>query len=560
MKNSKTSSENPSSRPLKKLKTFITGLDEILEGGLPANRTTVINGMAGTGKSIFGIEFIYRGALNNEPGIFVGFEETAQHIRENALSLGLDIKAVEDQNKFCIVEGQLPTDIFLRGEFSLKGLLAIITGKSEEMGAKRIVIDALDVVLRLFDNPKEVRNEMHLLNNWLRDSGLTIVMTLRPSKTMVSPFQDFFDSLSDCIIQLDSRITNQIATRRIQIVKFRGSGFGRNEYPYVITSEGIQVAPISTVGLNHKALGEHISTGNADLDILLGGGFRRASCTLIAGLPGVGKTILASTYTAASCKRGEKVLYVGFEESVQALIGNVKSAGILLGQFTKNNTLSFLTRFPEEMGAEEHFILLKNQINKFNPQHIIIDAISATQRMGGKQASYEYLMRILNLSKTLGITTLFLNQLSGESGFIEISGIDISSMVDTVLFLSYVEYSGETNRLMNILKSRGNKHSNQKREFVITDNGILFKDIYVGDNQVLTGSARQIQEEKDAAALKLLEFQIQEKELELKRLNLNMEQSFVDQKLRAELRGDVASKKAVKVEIKKSSKNNLNEK
>jgi len=307
-------------------------------------------------------------------------------------------------------------------------------------------------------------------------------------------------------------------------------------------------------------LGEHISTGNADLDILLGGGFRRASCTLIAGLPGVGKTILASTFTAASCKRGENVLYVGFEESEQALIGNVKSAGVLLDQFTKNNALTFLTRFPEEMGAEEHYILLKNQINKFNPQHIIIDAISATQRMGGKQASYEYLMRILNLSKSLGITTLFLNQLSGESGFVEISGIDISSMVDTILFMSYVEYSGETNRIMNILKSRGSKHSNQKREFVITDHGIQFKDIYVGDNQVLTGSARQIQEEKDAAALKLLEFQIQEKELELKRLKLNMEQRFVDQKLRVGLRGNVTKKKAGKVEIKKSPKNNSKEK
>jgi len=557
MKNSKNASENPSSQSLKKLKTFITGLDEILEGGLPANRTTIVNGMVGSGKSIFGLEFIYRGALNNEPGIFVGFEESAQHIRENALSLGMDYKILENQNKLCIVEGQLPTDIFLRGEFSLKGLLAIVTGKSKEMGAKRIVIDALDVVLRLFDNLKDVRNEMHLLNNWLNDSGLTIVMTLRPSKTMVSPFQDFFDSLSDCIIHLDNRIINQIATRRIQVVKYRGSGFGSNEYPYVITSEGIQVAPISTIGLNHKPLGEYISSGNADLDLMLGGGFRRASCNLIAGLPGVGKTILAATYATSSCKRGEKVLYVGFEESEPALIDNVKSTGILLDQFTKNNTLSFLIRFPEEMGAEEHFILLKNKINKFNPQHLIIDAISSTLRMGGKQASYEYLMRVLNLSKTLGITTLFLNQLMGETGFKEISGSNISSMIDTVLYLNYIESSGETNRLAHILKSRGSKHSNQKREYRITDNSFQFKDIYVGENQVLTGSARRIQEAKDAAALKLMEFQIEEKELDLQRLKLTMEQYFVDQKLRAELRGNVAKKKAVRVEIKKSSKNNL---
>ena len=537
MKNSKPSSENSPNPQLNKVKTYIDGLDEILQGGLPANRTTVINGQAGSGKSVFGLEFLYRGALNGEPGIFVGFEESVYQTRENAATLGLDLVTLENQNKLCIIEGYIENDILLKGDFSLKGLLAIIAGKSKEMGAKRIVIDALDVVLRLFDSPREVRNEMHLLDKWLRDSGLTVVMTMRPSKTMVSPFEDFFDSLSDCIINLDTRQIEQLSTRRIRVVKYRGSAFGSNEYPYVITSEGIQVAPISSFGLRHKALGEHLTTGNPDLDTMLGGGFRRASCILIAGLPGVGKTILAATFTNATCKRGEKVLYVGFEESEQALVGNVKSAGVLLDELRNNNTLFFLTRFPEEMGAEEHFILLKKHISKVQPQHIIIDAISATSRMGGRQASYEYLMRVLNLSKELKITTLFLNQLTGNTGFVEISGIDISSMVDTAIFLNYIEYSGETNRLVHILKSRGSKHTNQKREYVITDNGIQFKNIYVGDNQVLTGSARQIQEAKDEAALKLLEFQIQEKELELKRLKMMMEQNTIDQKLRAGLRG-----------------------
>ena len=334
------------------------------------------------------------------------------------------------------------------------------------------------------------------------------------------------------------RVSNQISTRRLRIVKYRGSGFGRNEYPYVITSSGIEISSITTIGLIHKELGEHISSGNSDLDILLGGGFRRASCALIAGLPGAGKTILASTFTNACCARGEKVLYIGFEESERAIIGNVKSVGILLEQFTKNKTLSFISRFPEEMGAEEHFILLKNKIEEFNPQHIIIDAISATERMGGKQASYEYLMRVLNLCKSLGITTLLLNQLSGATGFVEISGIDISSIVDTALFLSYVEFSGETNRLIDILKSRGSKHSNQKREYEISDKGIQFKKVYTGDNQVLTGSARQIQEAKDLANLKLAEFKIREKELELERLRQEMEQSLFDMKIRSELRGD----------------------
>jgi len=541
MKTQKSSSEELTGSPAKqidKVKTFIEGLDEIIQGGLPHNRTTVINGQAGSGKTIFGLEFLYRGALNGEPGIFVGFEENATNIRENAGTLGFDFLELEKQNKFSIIEGHIAPETLFSGDFSLKGLLAIISGKSKEMGAKRIVIDAFDVVLRLFDGPREVRNEMHLLNNWLRDSCLTVVMTFRPSKTLISPYEDFFDSLSDCIINLDARVVNQITTRRIRIVKYRGSGFGRNEYPYVITSSGIHVAPISSVGLRHKELGEHISTGNQDLDTLLGGGFRRASCILIAGTPGVGKTILASTFTNTTCSKGEKVLYVGFEESQQAMIGNVKSAGIELEKFTTDKTLSFLSHFPEEMGAEEHFILLKSKILEFNPQHVVIDAISATERMGGKQASYEYLMRVLNLSKTLGITILFINQLSGITDLVEISGNDISSMIDTVVFLNYVEFSGETNRVIHILKSRGSKHSNQKREYIITDDGIQFMDVYVGANQVLTGSARQIQEAKDAATVKLLEFQIREKELELERLKLVKEQNKTDLEIRARERGE----------------------
>ena len=517
-----SSSSNENHSLLKKVPTFISELDDILEGGLPKNRTTVIKGQSGSGKSVFGLQFLYNGALNDEPGIFVGFEETANQIRENAATLGMDFQKLEKQNKLFIIEGQLPTDAILHGNFSLKGLLGIIAGTSKKIGAKRIVIDALDVTLRLFEHLHEVRAEMHLLNNFLRESGLTVVMSIRLSRTTVSAFEDFFDSLCDCVINLDVRIHEQISTRRLRVVKYRGSNFSKNEYPYVITSKGIEVTPISSFGLRHKPLGEHITTGNSELDKILGGGYRRASCVLIAGLPGVGKTILASTFVNATCARGEKVLYVGFEESEQALIGNVKSAGILLEQFTKNNKLVFMNKFPEEIGAEEHFILLKRKVKDFKPRHIIIDAISATVRMGEHQASYEYLMRTLNLAKEMGITTLFLNQLTGQTTLKEISGINISSMVDTAIFLSYVEYLGETNRIIDILKSRGSKHTNQKREYIITDNGIEIQSPYIGSNQVFTGSARLIQEKKDAIELKLAEFRYREKELEVERLKFEL--------------------------------------
>lgn len=537
MKTTYPNSNLKSSFKIPKVPTFIKGLDEILEGGLPYNRTTVVLGQAGSGKTIFGLEFLYHGALHNEPGIFVGFEETNKQTRENAATLGMNIKELEKQNKLCLIEGFINTDVLISGEFSLKGLLAMISGKSKEMGAKRIVIDALDVVLRLFDDPRDVRKEIHILNEWMRNSGLTVVLTVRSSKTRFSPFEDYFESLSDCLINLDARLLDQITTRRLRIVKFRGSEFGRNEYPYVITSKGIHLTPITTFGLRHKELGEFITTGNKDLDIHLGGGYRRASCVLIAGLPGVGKTILASTFVNATCKRGEKVLYVGFEESEKAIIGNVKSAGLLLDEFTKKGTLEFLCQFPEEMGAEEHFIVLKSKIEEYEPKHIIIDAISATFRMGGKQASFEYLMRTLNLAKSMGITTLFINQLTGTTEYVEISGIDISSMVDTAIFLYYVELAGETNRIIQVLKSRGSHHSNQKREYIITDNGIHLKNIYIGEGEVLTGSARLIQEEKDKESLKLLEYQIREKEIELERLKLQKTQNEINYQLRAGARG-----------------------
>ncbi len=530
-------SKKISSFKIRKVPTYIQGLDEILEGGLPYNRTTVINGQTGSGKTIFGLEFLYYGALHGEPGIFVGFEETTQQTRENAATLGLNFEELEKQNKLCIIEGFINTDVFISGEFSLKGLLAMVSGKVKEMGAKRIVLDALDVILRLFDNPRDIRKEMHLLDEWMKNSGLTIVMTVRPTKTAVSPFEDFFESLSDCLIYLDARIINQISTRRLRIAKYRGSEFGRNEYPYVITSKGIHLTPITTFGLRHKELGEHITTGNEDLDKHLGGGYRRASCVLIAGVPGVGKTILATTFVNATCKRGEKVLYVSFEESERAIIGNVKSAGLFIDEFTKHNTLSFLCQFPEEMGAEEHFIVLKNKIDEFKPQHIVIDAISATHRMGGKQAAFEYLMRTLNLAKTKGITTLFINQLTGTKEYVEVSGIDISSMIDTTIFLFYVELAGETNRIIQVLKSRGSHHSNQKREYIITDNGIQLKNIYIGEGEVLTGSARLIQEAKDKETLLLLEYQIREKELELERLKLLKNQNEINLRQRAGERG-----------------------
>jgi len=503
---------------LRKVPTYISGLDDILEGGIPFNRTTVISGTAGSGKTIFGMEFLYKSAINNEPGIFIGFEETAQEIRENALTLGWNLSKLEKDKKISIIDAHLDNEAIVSGSFSLKGILSILKNETKKIGAKRIVIDALDVILRLFDDPKQVRNELHFLDNWLRSSGLTILLTLRPQKFSSYIFADVYESMSDCLIVLDTRLLDQVSTRRIRVIKYRGSNFGRNEYPYVIQANGIHVAPISTVGLKHKKLGGYISTGIENLDETLGGGFRRGSCVLVAGAPGTGKTILASTFAKQQCSAGEKILYVSFEESELALKGNVKSAGITLDKFTKNNSLFFLTRYPEEMGAEEHFVLLKTLIEKNNPRHVIIDAISACGRMGGKHAAYEYLMRILNFCKSLGMTIILINQTSSNNDIMGLSGNEVSSMVDTVLFMYYVQLAGETNRILQVLKSRGSAHSNKKREYVIGNNGIEIMDLYAGEAEVLTGTSRQIQEEKDIMELKLAEYEIKLKENELEKL------------------------------------------
>lgn len=466
---------------LKKTPTFINGLDEILNGGLPARRTTLIVGEPGSGKTVMGMEYIYRGAINEEPGIFLGFEEPPRTLRENALTFGWDLRSLEREERLFLMEGRLDPELVVSGQFSLKSMLSIIAGKAKEMGARRVVIDALDVLLRLFESSSQVRSELHQLNRWLTESALTSILTLKPrEEPPLSLFQDFFYSMADCVIHLDARLFNQISTRRLRVVKYRGSNFGRNEYPFVITEEGIRTIPITRFELRHKPFGERISTGVLTLDTMLGGGYHRASCILIAGEPGTGKTLLASTFVRHVCNRGEKVLYLSLEESPEALIHNVTSAGIHLMPFLKNERLHLFGAMPEATGAEEHLIRMVDTVERIKPQHVIVDAISACERMGGKQVAFDYLMRLLNFLKERGITTILTNQTTGTKSQIEISGNGISSMVDTVLFLSYISGEGETNRIIQVLKSRGSNHSNQVRQYRITDEGMEILEAFVG--------------------------------------------------------------------------------
>jgi circadian clock protein KaiC len=466
---------------LEKAATHIPGLDEILEGGLPRGRATMVHGGSGSGKTLLGLEFLYRGALSGEPGIFVGFEEPPEQLRHNAASLGWDLAALEREGGLFLLDGRITPEVLIAGKFSLKGLLAAVSGKQREMGARRIVIDALEVLLRLFDRPRLARNEMHALNDWLQLSGLTAILTVRPlSSGGPSPYEDFFESMGDCVIRMDARVADQVTTRRLRVVKYRGSNTGRNEYPYTITTRGLYAAPISTVGLRHKPLGEKIPTGVSRLDDILDGGYRRASCILTAGQPGAGKTILASSFVDCMCRRGETVLFIGFEESEAAMVGNVLNAGIDLAPHIASGRLAFLTSFPEAMGVEEHYFRALTRIDAFSPRHVVVDAISACERMGGKRFAFDYQMRLLNACKERGITVFFTNQISGAADVMDLSGNGISSMVDTVVILKYLQVSGETSRVLQVLKSRGSRHSNQTCEFVICDDGIRIMDAYAG--------------------------------------------------------------------------------
>ena len=430
------------------------------------------------------------------------FEERADAVRENAATMGWDLAPLEAEGKFFLMEAHVDPEVVLSGDFNLKALLAIIEGKAKAMGANRIVVDAMDVLLRLFDDPKRERNELYALHDWLTDRGLTALMTVKVSQDREQAGRyEFLDFMADCVIVLDNRVVDQITTRRIRAVKYRGSAFGRNEYPFVITGDGVRIIPITTKGLHHQALGPRVSSGHPRLDRILSGGYRRASSVLFTGTAGTGKTTLAATFARAACQRGEKVLYLDFEESQDAMVSCMLSPGIDLRPLLKDGTLRFLSAMPEVMGAEEHLVRSLGILEEFEPDHVVVDAISACRRMGSEQAAFEFVMRLVNACKERGTTVILINQATGFTEEQEISGIGISSIMDSVIALRYIDVGGEVNRMLLVMKTRGSKHSNQYREFAITDNGIDIPDVYVGEGGVLTGAARQEQEAKEEIEL-----------------------------------------------------------
>ncbi len=492
----------PSFQGLPKTLTGIQGLDEVTGGGLPSGRPTLVSGGAGSGKTLFGLEFLVRGATQfGEPGVFMSFEETIPDLAKNASSLGFDLnRLVADKRLFLDHVSITRGEIADAGEFDLEGLFIRIADAVARVGARRVVLDTVEALFGGLPNPGILRAELHRLFEWLKERGLTTVITAerdRPDKLTRHGIEEF---VSDCVIVLDHRIRDEISTRRLRVVKYRGSTHGTNEYPFLIDEHGISVLPISSLGLDHAAPVQRISTGIERLDGMLSGkGFYRGSSVLLSGTSGTGKTSVAAHFVVATCRRGERCLYFAFEESPRQIVRNMRSIGIDLEPWLEKGLLRFHAARPTYGGIEEILLVTHKQIASFRPSVVVVDPITNLLMVSTLGEVRSMLTRVVDFLKTESITAIF-TSLTAPGGSLEASEADVSSLMDTWLLLKAIEVGGERNRALYVLKSRGMDHSNQIREFVLTDDGLRLLDVYLGPEGVLTGSARLSQEGREKAA------------------------------------------------------------
>lgn len=502
---------------LKKCPTGIQGLDDITFGGLPLGRTALVCGAAGCGKTLLAMQFLVNGALlYNEPGIFMSFEENETELAENFASLGVDLNELVAQNKISLDYVHLDkNEIAEAGDYDLDGLFIRLDYAIQSIGAKRVVLDTIEALFSGLSNTTILRAELRRLFRWLKERGVTAIVTgERGNGTLTR--HGIEEYVSDCVILLEHKVVDQISTRRLRIAKYRGSAHGTNEYPFLIDEQGICLMPITSVGLNAEASMERISSGIERLDTMLGGhGFYVGSSILISGTAGTGKTSLAASTADAACRQGKRCLYFAFEESRSQIVRNMKSVGIDLNQWLDQGLLQIHASRPTLFGLEMHLVNMYKKVTESKPQLVILDPISNLTAAGNCSDVKLMLTRMLDFLKLQNITALFLDL----SNFNQTSQTDIaiSSLTDTWIALQNIEINGERNRGLYLLKSRGMAHSNQIREFVLTDQGIELLDVYTGPEGVLTGSARYAQEEKELAQRLLREQEIERKRREIDR-------------------------------------------
>jgi len=461
---------------LEKCPTGISGLDEITGGGVPKGRPTLVVGSAGSGKTLLSMEFLINGATRfNEPGVFVAFEETAEELSKNVASLGFDVQALVTKKKLAVDYVYIErSEIEETGEYDLEGLFVRLGHAIRSVGARRVVLDTIEVLFAGLPNPAILRAELRRLFRWLKSVGVTALITGERGDHSLTRY-GLEEYVADCVILLDHRVTDQLSTRRLRVVKYRGSAHGTNEYPFLIDEHGMSILPITSLGLAHDVSTEKVQTGIAQLDRMFdGGGYYRGSSVLVSGTAGTGKTSLAAFFADAACRGGKRCLYFAFEESEGQILRNMRSIGLDLAKWTRKGLLKVHSSRPEMQGLERHLVEMHKLTGDFKPQAVVIDPITNLVKVGGRLEVTSMLTRLIDYLKTEKITSLSTSLVTDGSAAEAAAGI--SSLMDTWIALQDIESNGERNRGIMIMKSRGMGHSNQVREFKLTDRGVVIAD------------------------------------------------------------------------------------
>jgi circadian clock protein KaiC len=501
-----------------KAPTGIAGLDEITYGGLPKGRPTLLCGSAGCGKTLFSMTFLYNGVVKyGEPGVFVAFEERPEDLIKNVGPLQYDIEKLIADKKLALDHIQIEgNDIEESGEYDLGGLFIRLGFAIDAVGAKRVVIDSIEALFGGLNNQAILRSELRRLFEWLKAKGVTAVITGERGSGALTR-HGLEEYVADCVILLDNRVNDQLSTRRLRVVKYRGSSHGTNEYPFIIDDEGITVMPVTSVGLAHEASTERVSSGIPDLDDMLGGkGYYKGSSILLSGMAGSGKSTAAAHFADSICNGGERCIYFAMEESPQQIMRNMRSVGIDLQKRVDSRLLRFSARRPNLYGLETHLAAMHREILEFEPAAVVVDPMSALMSAGATGDVHSMILRLVDMLKARGVTALFTNLGQGRAESVT-TEMQISSLMDTWLLLYNRESNGEHNRQLYLLKSRGMAHSNQVREFILTAEGIRLRAAYIGPDGVLTGSARLAQEAKDKADRLLREQEIERRSRAIER-------------------------------------------
>ena len=481
---------------LGKTPTGISGLDDLTLGGLPSGRPTLLCGAAGCGKTMFALTFLVNGATRyGEAGVFMSFEERAEDLTANVASLGYDLASLVEARRIAIDHVRVErSEIEESGDYDLEGLFVRLAYAIDSVGAKRVVLDTVEALFSGLADPTILRAELRRLFAWLKDRGVTAIITGERGEGQLTR-HGIEEYVSDCVILLDNRVQDQVSTRRLRVVKYRGSAHGTNEYPFLIDDQGISVMPITSAGLGHSISQEPVPTGVAGLDAMLGiGGYYRGSSVLISGLAGTGKSTFGAAFVAGACDRGERCLYFAFEESPEQVVRNMRSVGIDLHRHREAGLLRFEAARPSLYGFEMHLARMNRDIDQFKPSILVVDPISAFR--GPSMEIHATLVRLADICKTKGITALF-TSLSNSGELMGDTDRSVSSLMDTWISLKDLEANGERNRVLYLLKSRGMSHSKQLREYQLTDRGIVLIEAYVGPDGVLTGTARLAQEARE---------------------------------------------------------------